>query len=67
MCDCEGDMRSRVVVSGPKAGRLNWRTAYYVCAVGECDYLEQVTAESGEVMTLPGGWLDAKTAKAIGL
>lgn len=67
MCDCEGDVRTRVVVSGPRTGRLNWRTIYYVCAVGECYYLEQVTADSGEVMAIPGEGLDAKTAKAMGL
>jgi hypothetical protein len=67
MCDCEGDMPSRVLVSGPKKGRSKSRTIYYGCAVGECDYLEQVRADSGEVMTLPGKWLDAKTAKEMGL
>lgn len=66
MCHCEGDIRSRVQVSRPKKGRSNSRTLDYWCAVGECYFSEEVRGDDGEVISLPGESLDAKTAKAMG-
>ena len=43
------------------------RTMFYGCAVGECDYLEQVRDDGGKVITVPGESLDVKKAKAMGL
>ena len=67
MCDCEGDIRSRVQVSRPKKGQSNSRTIKHWCAVGECYFCEEARDDNGEVITFSGESLDTKTAKAMGL